>query len=130
MRVGLLEDDIAIQEMILLVLQEEGYTVINYPDAESCLESLDVQKETVSELPIDLLVADWRLSGAQTGIEVIRQLRSSTHLQALPIILTTAATFNDMEELQRLQVTLLEKPFSVDDITQLIQHLTASHPTP
>ena|SRR5579863_1461373 len=132
MRVGLLEDDIAIQEMILLVLQEEGYTVVNYPDAESCLESLGVHRagvSEISELPIDLLIADWRLSGAQTGIEVIRQLRNSAHLQALPIILTTAATFNDMEELQRLQVTLLEKPFSVDDITRLIQQLTASHPT-
>ncbi len=129
MRVGLLEDDIAIQEMILLMLQEEGYTVVNYPDAESCLESLGVQKAAVSELPIDLLITDWRLSGVQTGIEVIRQLRSSAHLQTLPIMLTTAATFNDMEELQKLQVTLLEKPFSLDEITRLIQELIASHPT-
>jgi len=131
MRVGLLEDDIAIQEMILLVLQDEGYTVVNYPDAESCLESLGAQKTAVSEaseLPIDLLIADWRLSGAKTGIEVIRQLRNSYHLQSLPIILTTAATFNDIEELQRLQLTLLEKPFSVDEITRLIKQLTAPHP--
>lgn len=129
MRVGLLEDDIAIQEMILLVLQDEGYTVVNYPDAETCLNALGVNKNGGSELPIDLLIADWRLSGAKTGIEVIRQLRANAHLTNLPIILTTAATFSDLEELKRLHVTLLEKPFSVDDIINLIKQLITPNST-
>src|SRR5579859_3801021 len=128
-RVGLLEDDIAIQEMILLVLQDEGYTVVNYPDAEACLLSLGVTGTVVDPLPIDLLIADWRLSGSVTGVEVIRQMRAQphlTHLATLPVILTTAATFNDTEELQQLHVSLLEKPFSVDDIIHLIQNLLNS----
>lgn len=122
-RVGLLEDDIAIQEMLLLVLQDEGYSVVNYPDAEACLSSLGITGVAVSSLPIDLLIADWRLSGSTTGVEVIRQMRAMPHLITLPVILTTAATFNDTEELQKLHVSLLEKPFSVDDIIQLIQRL-------
>lgn len=128
-RVGLLEDDIAIQEMLLLVLQDEGYSVVNYPDAEACLDSLGITGATVGDafttptLPIDLLIADWRLSGSTSGVEVIRQMRAMPHLAALPVILTTAATFNDTEELQQLQVSLLEKPFSVDDIIRLIQQL-------
>lgn len=125
-RVGLLEDDIAIQEMILLVLQDEGYTVVNYPDAETCLLSLGVTGTVVDPLPIDLLIADWRLSGSVTGVEVIRQMRAQPHLATLPVILTTAATFNDTEELQQLHVSLLEKPFSVDDIIHLIQNLLNS----
>ena len=131
-RVGLLEDDIAIQEMMLLVLQDEGYTVVNYPDAETCLLSLGITGTVVNPLPIDLLIADWRLSGPITGVEVIRQLRAQSHLApfahlaTLPVILTTAATYNDTEELQQLQVSLLEKPFSVDDIIHLIQHLLIS----
>src|SRR5579859_6881799 len=125
-RVGLLEDDIAIQEMILLVLQDEGYTVVNYPDAEACLLSLGVTGTVVDPLPIDLLIADWRLSGSVTGVEVIRQMRAQPHLATLPVILTTAATFNDTEELQQLHVSLLEKPFSVDDIIHLIQNLLNS----
>ncbi len=124
--VGLLEDDIAIQEMILLVLQDEGYTVVNYPDAETCLLSLGVEGTVVNPLPIDLLIADWRLSGSITGVEVIRQLRAQSYLATLPVILTTAATYNDTEELQQLHVSLLEKPFSVDDIIHLIQELLIS----
>src|SRR5690242_19130574 len=124
-RVGLLEDDIAIQEMLLLVLQDEGYSVLNYPDAEACLNSLGMMGTAAptSTLPIDILIADWRLSGSTTGVEVIRQLRAMPHLATLPIILTTAATFNDTEELQQLHVSLLEKPFSVDDAIHLIQTL-------
>lgn len=128
-RVGLLEDDIAIQEMLLLVFQDEGYSVVNYPDAEACLASLGITGTAVGAasmtpaLPIDLLIADWRLSGSTTGVEVIRQMRAMPHVATLPVILTTAATFNDTEELQQLHVSLLEKPFSVDDIILLIQRL-------
>ena len=122
MHVGLLEDDIAIQEMLLLVLKDEGYVVTNYPDAQACLQALAPVTEHVHS-PIDLLVIDWHLGGNVSGTEVIKQIRLNPALTALPIILTTAATFNDIEELKRLQVALLEKPFSVDDMTLLIKNL-------
>jgi DNA-binding response OmpR family regulator len=126
MRVGLLEDDIAIQEMLLLVLQDEGHTVVNYSTAEECLEAFNGVPET--QIPVDLMIVDWRLSGPISGIEVIKQLRANVHLQSLPVILTTAATFNDTEALRDLQVALLEKPFSVDDMLALIKDLTQSPP--
>ncbi len=123
MRVGLLEDDIAIQEMLLLVLQDAGYAVINYESAEECLEKLNASHQELGPTPIDLMIIDWRLNGPISGIEVIRHLRNNVRLKSLPIILTTAASFVDLEELQDLDVTLLEKPFSVDDITMLINRL-------
>ncbi len=51
MHVGLLEDDISIQEMLLLVLQDEGYTVTNYPDAEGCIEALKRAGEDGAPVP-------------------------------------------------------------------------------
>ncbi len=123
MHVGLLEDDVAIQEMLLLVLKDEGYVVTNYSDAKECLQALAPVTEQIHS-PIDLLVTDWRLGGNVSGTEVIKQLRLNSALTTLPIILMTAATFNDVEELKRLQVVLLEKPFSVDDMTLLIKNLT------
>jgi CheY-like chemotaxis protein len=123
MRVGLLEDDIGIQEMLHLILQDAGYAVINYESAEECLEKLNASHEELDPTPIDLMIIDWRLNGLISGIEVIRQLRNNVRLKSLPIILTTAASFVDLEELQDLNVTLLEKPFSVDDITLLISRL-------
>jgi DNA-binding response OmpR family regulator len=126
MHVGLLEDDISIQEMLLLVLQDEGYTVTNYPDAEGCIEALRRAGEDGTPVPVDLMIVDWRLNGFMTGTEVIQQIRNNPYLNTLPIILTTAATFSDTTALQNLQVSLLPKPFAVDDMITLINHLTQS----
>ena len=126
MHVGLLEDDVAIQEMLLLVLEDEGYTVTNYPDARECLQAL-TPISTRAQSPIELLIIDWRLGGDISGTEVIQQIRRNPVLNTLPIILTTAATFNDLEALQHLQVSLLEKPFSVDEMALLIKNLTQTN---
>ena len=126
MHVGLLEDDVSIQEMLLLVLEDEGYTVTNYSDAEGCIKALKKAGEDGTPVPVDLVIVDWRLNGFITGTEVIRQIRSNLYLATLPIILTTAATFNNMAELQNLHVSLLQKPFAVDDMIALIKSLTQS----
>ena len=124
MKVGLLEDDIAIREMLTLVLQDEHYNVAAYPTAEEALKTLLDQDHEQVTPPIDLLIVDLRLSRALSGTEVISRLRESSNLRSLPIILTTASTFTDIEELQRLNVTLVEKPFDVDEIVKVIRDLT------
>ena len=123
MRIGLLEDDVATQEMVLLVLQDEGHTATIYADAEECLKALSIGNRQPSPTPIDLLIVDWRLSGTTSGIEVIQQIRQDNRLQDLPVILTTAAPFSDTELLKTLHVALLEKPFAVDDMTTLVQRI-------
>jgi two-component system, chemotaxis family, chemotaxis protein CheY len=124
MRIGLLEDDLAIQEMLLLVLQDEGHAVLNFSGAEECLEALSVSDFSPSlALPVDVMIIDWRLNGLLSGIEVITVLRKNPRFSELPLILTTAATFNDPDELRHLQVSLLEKPFSVDEMLLLIKEL-------
>lgn len=130
MLIGLLEDDVAIQEMLLLVLKDEGYEVLVYPTADACLESLGTAGQNSPS--IDLLIIDWRLQGSISGTEVIRQIREQSSLNGLPIILTTAATFNDTQTLQNLHVSFLEKPFEVDQMVSQIHDLlqTHSHPNP
>ena len=123
MQVGLLEDEVAIQEMLLLMLQDEGYTVVNFPDAETCLTVLTNAVQQGSPLPVDLMIVDWRLNGSISGVEVIRHIQNVLHLNSLPIILTTAAAFSDPKELQDIHVTLLEKPFSIDELITLIKSL-------
>jgi len=127
MHIGLLEDDTAIQEMLRLVLQDEGYTVTVYSTADACLNALTAPDQNSAETPIDLLIVDWRLSGSMPGTEVIRKLRNDTSFDSLPIILTTAATFNNTKELQKLHVSLLEKPFTVDQVVDMIKELVQSN---
>src|SRR5712691_889738 len=122
MRIGLLEDEIAIQEMLRLILQGEGNVITIYPSAEACIQALANAEEKAEPPPVNLLIVDWRLPGLLSGIEVIRQIRDYPGLRSLPIILTTAATFNDTETLQQLHVSLLEKPFDIDELVDLIEH--------
>jgi DNA-binding response OmpR family regulator len=128
MLIGLLEDDIAIQEMLMLVLKDEGYAVTVYPTAEACLAAL-VSIEQMPP-PIDLLIVDWRLQGSASGTEVIGQIREKPWLSTLPIILTTAATFVDTVSLQNLHISFLEKPFEVDQMVGMIRDLLQSRPHP
>jgi two-component system, chemotaxis family, chemotaxis protein CheY len=123
MHIGLLEDDIAIQEMLRLVLYDEGYSVIVYSSADECLDALFTALREQARIPIDLLIVDWRLSGSAPGTEVIRQLRDNPAFEALPIILTTAAAFTNTDELENLHISLLEKPFAVDEAVELINKL-------
>ncbi len=123
MQIGLLEDDTAIQEMLRLVLQDAGYVVNSYPTADDCLQALFTEAQKQKASPIDLLIVDWRLSGSIPGTEVIRALRANEIYSSLPIILTTAATFPNNDELRDMRVALLEKPFAVDDVVNLIKSL-------
>jgi two-component system chemotaxis response regulator CheY len=129
MRIGVLEDDAAIQEMLQLVLQDEGYSVVNFLDADACLAAFGLD-ELDAVAAADLMIIDWRLNGPISGIEVIHKIRSQSRFAALPIILTTAATYVDPDELQQMHVSLLEKPFAVDDMISLIKDLIASSNQP
>ena len=126
MKIGLLEDDVAIQEMLRLLLEDEHYTVAIYPSAEACLNALLTEEQKQLPVPIDLLIVDLRLPKAVSGIEVIRQIRNDRRLSSLPIILTTAASFSDIEDLSDLHVNFLEKPFDVDNLIKMIEELTAT----
>ena len=126
MQIGLLEDDVAIQEMLRLLLEDEHYTVAIYPTADACLNALLAEEQKQLPVPIDLLIVDLRLPKAVSGIEVIRQIRSDRRLSSLPIILTTAASFNDIEDLSDLHVNFLEKPFDIDKLIKIIEELTAT----
>jgi CheY-like chemotaxis protein len=59
-------------------------------------------------------------------MEIIRQLRDDPSYSSLPIILTTATSFVDLEDLSVLHVNFLEKPFDIDKLLKMIGELTAN----
>ncbi len=120
MRVGLLEDDEAIQEMLQIVLQEEGHTVLAFTNAQTCLETIDASPTPL----VDLMIVDFHLDGKITGKDFILSIRQNKHLASLPIIFTTATDVRKFEDLKHINVALLEKPFAVDDMTALIKNVS------
>lgn len=125
MQIGLLEDDVAIQEMLRLVLEDENYNIVIYPTAEACLKALLTDEKKQGSIPIDLLIVDLRLPRAVSGMEIIQRLRDDPSYFTLPIILTTATSFVDVEDLSVLNVNFLEKPFDIDKLIKMIGELTA-----
>ena len=78
----IVEDDLAVQELITTTLSMAGHRVIRSDSAEAALHRL----RTV--LP-DLLLIDWMLPG-QSGLQLLRGLRADTHAKLLPMIMLTA----------------------------------------
>lgn len=120
MRIGLLEDDLAIQEMVRLLLQSEGHEVTIYASANDCLADMHVDDPYAGPVSLNLLLVDLRLSKSASGMSVIEQLRTNPRLATLPIILMTASAAVDKRELERLQVALVLKPFDIDEILRLV----------
>jgi CheY-like chemotaxis protein len=122
--IGLLEDDLAIQEMLRLVFESEGHQVAIYTNAEACLADLHVHDPQPGAFAPDLLIVDLRLSTAMLGTAVVEQMRTNPRLAKLPVILMTASPFFDRKDLERLHITLLAKPFDIDEVLKLVNKLT------
>ncbi|HEY0756583.1 MAG TPA: response regulator [Ktedonobacteraceae bacterium] len=123
MLIGLFEDDLAIQEMLRLLLQGEGYDITLYTSVEECLAGLHVNEQQSDIVRPDLLMIDLHLAQSISGLDVIEQIRMAPSLEFFPIILMTASVMVDNQDLQRLHVTLLLKPFDIDDIIRIISEL-------
>ncbi len=75
MRIGLLEDDPAICEMMQEMLQTAGHSVSAYQDGSDILAALHLEEPTALPPAFDILLVDLILSGDITGEQVIHQVR-------------------------------------------------------
>ncbi|MFA6311786.1 MAG: response regulator, partial [Sterolibacterium sp.] len=78
----IVEDEPAIQALILASLKRAGHAAVAAGDAESALQQIN------STLP-DLVLLDWMLPG-MSGIDLARLLRSEERTRRVPIIMLTA----------------------------------------
>lgn len=79
-RVLIVEDDHAVRALVRMLLEDEGFDVVEASTGSDALEKFDLE-------PADLVLLDLRLPGGLSGFEVCRQLRRSTDV---PIIMVTA----------------------------------------
>lgn len=84
--VGILEDQPAEARMLVLWLQEAGYSVFHCDTGASLLARLDVEH-------VDILILDWQLPDCE-GIDVLADLRQQQRFTG-PVIFATA---KDSEE--------------------------------
>jgi CheY-like chemotaxis protein len=119
-----IDDTQEILDVIRELLEEEGYRV------SVSLETLDLHR--IKELAPDVIVQDLLFAGTQeTGWKFLTLARLDPEMAHIPLILCTAATetINDAamaENLNRLGVRVLLKPFHIEDLVTAIAEVLAS----
>lgn len=110
-----IEDEVAIRDMLRLALETAEF---NISEAGSTTEAtLQLKKEKP-----DIILLDWMLPGG-SGVEYIRQLKSSPETKAIPIIMLTAKAeeHNKIMGLDQGADDYVTKPFSPRELIARIR---------
>lgn len=109
------EDEDAIREMLLMVLEQAGFAVKVAADAEEAQRTLDMTTP-------DLILLDWMLPGI-SGVEWARRLKKDPVYRELPIILLTARG-EEEDKVKGLEIgadDYMTKPFSPKELVARIR---------
>ena len=110
----LVEDETPIRELLVEVLSDEGYTVM---DAANGLEALGL----LAEQAPDLVLTDVMMPGLD-GLGVVRRLQGDPRTARIPIILMSAALRELSPSDQSPRVSFVNKPF---DLARLLEEVRA-----
>ena len=120
-RVLLVEDDVAVRDATRLLLKVEGYDVV---PVASLAEALQKTRELHGA--VDLLVTDYHLRDAETGIQVITALRKAVRT-SLGAVLITGDTSTAIKELPvDTNLRVASKPIRAEELIGLIRALLSS----
>jgi two-component system, OmpR family, phosphate regulon response regulator PhoB len=114
-RIGLVEDEDALAELLRYNLEAEGYKVDAYARGDEAETGL---RDTVP----DLILLDWMLPGV-SGIELCRRLRAWPETRKVPVIMLTARG-EESERVRGLETgadDYVVKPFSTPELMARIK---------
>lgn len=111
----LVDDSATMRKIIKNILA--GIGIKNCVEAEHGQDGL----EKLDANDIDMVISDWNMP-VMNGVEMIKQIRLNPEYSALPIVLVTAETTDDIEEVLGLGINdYLRKPFNVIEMKKLIE---------
>ncbi|SFP52677.1 two component transcriptional regulator, winged helix family [Nitrosomonas cryotolerans] len=109
------EDELAIQELVLYNLRKAGHIAL-------CADSAEQAATMVNNALPDLVLLDWMLPN-MSGIEFARILRQETRTKAIPIIMLTAR-IEEHDKVTGLEIgadDYITKPFSPRELIARIK---------
>jgi signal transduction histidine kinase len=119
----LIEDDEIVLHANSLMLEMQGYHVIPVLDAEAAFDTIATGQQQPK-----IIISDYRLPGAYTGLELINELRTRAGWKIPAIILTGDITLSDDEEFLPDKSLLVKKPVSAEKLQQVINQLLIDTP--
>ncbi|MEC4726453.1 phosphate regulon transcriptional regulator PhoB [Shewanella sp. D64] len=114
-RILIVEDELAIREMLTFVLEQHGFVVTAAEDFDSALDM-------VCEPYPDLVLLDWMFPGG-SGIQLAKRLRQDEFTRQIPIIMLTARG-EEEDKVRGLEVgadDYITKPFSPKELVARIK---------
>ncbi|WOT04260.1 phosphate regulon transcriptional regulator PhoB [Shewanella youngdeokensis] len=114
-RILIVEDELAIREMLTFVLEQHGFITSGAEDYESALDML-------TEPYPDLVLLDWMFPGG-SGIQLAKRLREDEFTRHIPIIMLTARG-EEEDKVRGLEVgadDFITKPFSPKELVARIK---------
>lgn len=119
-RISVVNDNADFLELMAAILDEDaGYAVSLFDGSRTSVEEL-------ADSSPDLIIIDLLLGGA-SGWELVALSRADERLSDIPIVVCSADVTalrdraGELEQVANLHV--LEKPFSIDEVTGLVQRL-------
>ena len=104
------DDEPTILDLLVQLLDDEGYATLAAPDGVAALELL-------AREAADLVLLDVMLPGLD-GPGVVRRLREQPRTAAIPVVLMSAARQPGLDGLDH--VAFLRKPFDLDQLLAIV----------
>jgi signal transduction histidine kinase/CheY-like chemotaxis protein len=123
-RILLIDDDEDVLDATRLLLGLQGFRVVAERTGSAALNEC----ERHAEWP-DLVIADYRLSNAETALAVVKRLRSTAGREIPALILTGDASAESDQEIHASACRLLRKPVQPDELIRSIRELVHMRPT-
>ena len=111
----LVEDELQQREVLTMLLESQGYSVISVMDAEDGLRR-------INQTPPDMIVTDVKLPGMD-GFTFFEQLRFNLQYQNIPFIFITG--YNDLKAIEQARalgaVAYVTKPYNLEDLLLMVR---------
>lgn len=114
-KVLVVDDEAPIREMLVFVLEQNGFQAIEAEDYDSAIAAM------VEPYP-DMVLLDWMLPGG-SGIQIAKKFKQNEHTRQIPIIMLTARG-EEEDKIRGLEVgadDYVTKPFSPKELMARIK---------
>lgn len=115
-KILIVDDDLAILEVIKIILEENNYEVAAISDAF-------LVQNAIEKLQPDIILLDIWMSGFD-GRDIVKELKTKENTKNIPILLVSAN--NDTEKIAKEAGAdgFLAKPFDINDLLFIVKKYT------
>jgi two-component system, OmpR family, response regulator len=122
-QVLIVDDDPSVRHLLDRALRTEGFQTLTVMDIPSGMSAL--RAHSIAAVILDMLFVN---SAGQSGLDLLRHVRSVPQFARLPVLVLTGFTLNNdvISEVKALGGELWQKPISPRALTERLKALVAA----